>query len=348
MSTSILCSRGSDMQTQGRSSGRWLFALTLFAALILPGTPAGWSAEGGPPEKAPPTAEPAKDTVFDAPQIQAMQTSLLLRFLQLAQAKRLADAEALLTGAVQDRRLDNAANRYNLACAQAVQGKTEAALASLAAAVERGWADAEHLRKTLTWSRFAVAPVRGTRSGRRGEGQTGETHSAGPGRSQGRRSPGQRSQHQLGPADPTVPRAAPVPAGRSEPADHDAGRAGRRPAAPVAEGRHRGRVARVPVRQPRPRPQQHGLRPIPGPDARRVCRAAEETRVRPRPAAAVPAQRTDDRQFVDGPGGRSLLVQSVAYRVTDGSHREFARAAVPEQPSVLLPGTPRPRCGRVR
>jgi thioredoxin-like negative regulator of GroEL len=32
--------------------------------------------------------------------------------------------------------LDNAANRYNLACAQAVQGKTEAALASLAAAVE--------------------------------------------------------------------------------------------------------------------------------------------------------------------------------------------------------------------
>ncbi|MCU0980740.1 MAG: hypothetical protein MUF25_16445 [Pirellulaceae bacterium] len=145
------------MLTLGRSSGRRSFALPsfalpsfaliLFAVLIFPDAPQGWSAEDGAPEKVPPAVEPAKDTVFDAPQIQAMQAALLLRFLQLAQAKRLAEAEALLMRAVQERRLDNAANRYNLACAQAVQGKTEAALASLAAAVERGWADAEHLRK---------------------------------------------------------------------------------------------------------------------------------------------------------------------------------------------------------
>ena len=150
------------MQTPGRSSGRRSFALTvalpLFAVLIFPDAPQGWSAEDGSPEKVPPAAEPAKDTVFDAPQIQAMQTSLLLRFLQLAQAKRLADAEALLTRAVQERRLDNAANRYNLACAQAVQGKTEAALASLAAAVERGWADAEHLRKDADLESLRALP----------------------------------------------------------------------------------------------------------------------------------------------------------------------------------------------
>jgi len=135
------------MQTQGRSSCRRLFAWTFCAVLMVPGTRTGWSAEDGTPGTAPPAMEPAKDTVFDAPQIQAMQTALLLRFLQLAQAKNPAAAEELLTRAVQERRLDNAANHYNLACAQAVQGKTEAALASLAAAVARGWADAEHMRK---------------------------------------------------------------------------------------------------------------------------------------------------------------------------------------------------------
>jgi len=135
------------MQIQGRFSCRRSFAGTFLAVLLVSGAPAGRSAEDAGPKEAPPAVEPAKDTVFDAPQIQAMQTALLLRFLQLAQAKNPAAAEELLTRAVQERRLDNAANHYNLACAQAVQGKTEAALTSLAAAVQRGWADAEHMRK---------------------------------------------------------------------------------------------------------------------------------------------------------------------------------------------------------
>lgn len=156
------------MQTRGRFSGRRLFALSLlaltvfalalFAGLILPGTFLSWSAEDGSPEKSPPAGEPAQDTVFDAPQIQTLQTSLLLRFLRLVQAKKLADAEDLLTRAVQERRLDNAANRYNLACTQAIQGKTEAALASLAVAVERGWADAEHLRKDTDLESLRACP----------------------------------------------------------------------------------------------------------------------------------------------------------------------------------------------
>jgi YD repeat-containing protein len=72
---------------------------------------------------------------------------LLMQFMQLAQAKKVAEAEELLKRALADRTLDNAANRYNLACAQAVQGKTEAALETLATAIERGWADADHMRK---------------------------------------------------------------------------------------------------------------------------------------------------------------------------------------------------------
>ncbi|NQT85519.1 hypothetical protein HQ560_02065, partial [bacterium] len=93
----------------------------------------------------PPKAE--APSVFDTPLLVARQMAVSLQFIQLARAKRFAEAEALLVKAVAIPNFDTAVNHYNLACLHALQGKGDAALADLAAAVERGYTDAKHMRE---------------------------------------------------------------------------------------------------------------------------------------------------------------------------------------------------------
>jgi dienelactone hydrolase len=86
-------------------------------------------------------------TVFDAPAIQEVQMRVMQQFAQLAQAKNHAAAERLLTEAVRERQLNNAVNHYNLACTQALLGQPDAALESLAAAIDRGWNAVKHMQE---------------------------------------------------------------------------------------------------------------------------------------------------------------------------------------------------------
>lgn len=88
----------------------------------------------------------AKPTVFDLPRIQAMharvQREVMLRF----KAQDYAGIERLLADWLSQFSADGT-SWYNLACAQARQGKQDAALTSLASAVDAGFRNAEHLEK---------------------------------------------------------------------------------------------------------------------------------------------------------------------------------------------------------
>ena len=83
-------------------------------------------------------------TVFDAPAMQEVQARVMLQFAQLAEAKNYAAAEQLLSEAIRERRLNNAVNRYNLACSLALLGRPDEALDHLSAAVGQGWGDVRH------------------------------------------------------------------------------------------------------------------------------------------------------------------------------------------------------------
>lgn len=83
-------------------------------------------------------------TVFEAPAIQETQNRVMLQFAQLAEGNNYAAAVQFLQEAVHERRLNNAVNRYNLACSLALLGRTDEALDNLSAAIDRGWGDVEH------------------------------------------------------------------------------------------------------------------------------------------------------------------------------------------------------------
>jgi hypothetical protein len=119
----------------------------LFIILTLPHALTLAEAAEAPASPKPPDDPPPQLSVFDAPAAQVRRTLATLKYLQLAKAKKLAEAEAFLAKMVQAPHLDTAVNHYNLACAQALQGKADAALASLAKAVDRGWIDVKHLQE---------------------------------------------------------------------------------------------------------------------------------------------------------------------------------------------------------
>ncbi len=83
--------------------------------------------------------------VFDQPRIAAGSNQTADAIRPLFQKQRYADAEKLLLEATA-KNSSAAVNFYNLACAQARQGKTEAALASLATAAEKGFWQAALLK----------------------------------------------------------------------------------------------------------------------------------------------------------------------------------------------------------
>ncbi len=93
-----------------------------------------------------PSEAAVERSVFDEPQRGAKREALVMGMLQLARAGKLAEVEALLAQALGDVDLATAETHYNLACVRAILGRADEALASLAAAVELGFANHQHLR----------------------------------------------------------------------------------------------------------------------------------------------------------------------------------------------------------
>jgi len=108
--------------------------LTIFIGFSLAMT----AVRGGDPQPQP--------SVFDLRGLQAGRAVANVRSLQLLAAGRNAEAEKLLAEEIEHIPFDFSA-RYNLACAQARQGKTDDALASLKRAVEDGFRDPKHLQE---------------------------------------------------------------------------------------------------------------------------------------------------------------------------------------------------------
>lgn len=86
----------------------------------------------------------APPSVFGAPRERPGDLRIAEEAARLIAAREYAKAEELLLAAVAESPRA-AVHRYNLACAQALLGKTDDALASLRAAVERGYVDAAHM-----------------------------------------------------------------------------------------------------------------------------------------------------------------------------------------------------------
>ena len=82
--------------------------------------------------------------IFARPRLIAAAEYGMAEVRPLFAGRRFAEAEVLLTALVQ-KEPQVATNHYNLACAQVLQGKRDAAIASLRAAVEHGFHDAGHI-----------------------------------------------------------------------------------------------------------------------------------------------------------------------------------------------------------
>ena len=96
------------------------------------------------PAPNPPAPAPVPDVFSRAGGDAALQ-QLEQTAMALLQKKEYAPAEAVLQQAVQ-KYPELAGNHYNLACALALQGKTDAAFASLDQAIEKGFRDTNHMK----------------------------------------------------------------------------------------------------------------------------------------------------------------------------------------------------------
>jgi hypothetical protein len=97
------------------------------------------------PKKPEAETQPAKPNVFVLPRLAGGAQSMAIEVRRLFRQQDFAGAEKLLLAAT-EKDPTVAVNYYNLACAQARQAKTDAALASLAAAVDKGFRDADLLK----------------------------------------------------------------------------------------------------------------------------------------------------------------------------------------------------------
>lgn len=96
----------------------------------------------------PPTAAPDVVDVFALPRSSARQQQVDAAFTAFVKDKQYAEAEKLLADVVA-RQSGVAVNFYNLACVQALQGKTDAALVNLEAAVTKGFLDLKTIEQDV-------------------------------------------------------------------------------------------------------------------------------------------------------------------------------------------------------
>lgn len=99
----------------------------------------------------------ARRSVFDMPAAHRQATLQNLQMLALYQAGRLAEAETLARQ-VAEAFPDIPETHYNLACVLALQGRGEAALQSLAQAVEKGFSNAAHMAEDTDLRRLRDHP----------------------------------------------------------------------------------------------------------------------------------------------------------------------------------------------